>query len=84
MDVELLHELAQKHAVFVTLEENVKRGGFGESVSVFLSSHHYGNINHINISLPDVYIEHGDRKTLELKYELDIQSIIKRICEEVQ
>ena len=80
MDEQVLHEMAKSHTLFVTLEENVKRGGFGEEVSVFLCEQGYRQIRHLNISIPNMFVEHGDRALLKEKLGLDENSIVDRIC----
>ena len=79
MDEEMLHEVAKKHKLIVTLEENVKRGGFGESVSVFLMENGYGDKKQMNISLPNNFIEHGERKVLLENLGLSPESIVEAI-----
>src|SRR5699024_1562136 len=53
LDEKLLHNLSSKYRVWVSLEENVKRGGYGETISSFISDNGYHNLRHINISLPN-------------------------------
>lgn len=38
MDEDLLHELVKNHPIFVTLEENVKSGGYGEKYPAFCAN----------------------------------------------
>lgn len=38
LDEEMLLKMAEKHTLFVTLEENICRGGYGEAVLSFLNS----------------------------------------------
>ena len=40
LDVDLLDELAKDHSLFVTVEENVKSGGYGEHVSAYMEACH--------------------------------------------
>lgn len=81
IDEELLHELVKKHSLIITLEENVKKGGFGESISVFLMEHGYGHIKHRNFSLPNTFIEHGERKKLLDKFGLTAEQIVVEITQ---
>lgn len=81
MDEELLHRLAATHAIWVTLEENVKSGGFGEKVAGFLVEHNYQNITQLIISLPDEFIEQGDVSILKEKNGLDEVTVFKKILE---
>lgn len=80
LDEEMLHQLTKSHTLFVTMEENVKRGGFGEEVSVFLCEHGYREIKHLNISIPNMFVEHGDRSLLKEKLGLDEEAIVDKIC----
>ncbi len=38
--MDLLDELAKNHSLFVTVEENVKSGGYGEHVSAYMEACH--------------------------------------------
>jgi len=79
MDTDMLKEIANTHRVVVTIEENVKRGGFGEGVSVFLFEQEFYGVSHLNISLPNDFLEHGDQNIIREKYGLDASSIAARI-----
>ena len=78
VDDELLLDLADTHGLFVTMEENVKRGGYGMQIDTFLVEHGLG-IRHLNLSLPDDFLEHGDPKELKRQVGLDAESIAKTI-----
>ncbi|MFW5646807.1 MAG: transketolase C-terminal domain-containing protein, partial [Acetivibrio ethanolgignens] len=79
MDEELLLSLADRHRILVTMEENVKNGGFGEHVADFLLEQKRTENEFINVSLPDAFIEHGSVETLKKKFGLDADSIVERI-----
>lgn len=83
MDEELLHKLASSHGIWVTMEENVKTGGFGEKVAGFLMEHNYRQVKLINISLPDQFIEQGDVAVLKEKLGLDAPSILNSILSKI-
>lgn len=84
MDEDLLHKLVKNHKLIVTLEENEKRGGFGEGVSLFLYEHDYQDVMNINVSLPNQYIEHGSRDVLLEKFGLNVNQIIQRMKEKLK
>ncbi len=84
LDTGLLQELAKKHDVFITMEENVRNGGFGQKVSDCLSSITRRKIKHINISLPDAFVEHGSVNELYERLGLDSDSILKRVLKELK
>lgn len=52
LDTELLDELAKDHKLFVTVEENVRNGGFGEHVAET-----YGSMSSGSKSTSDRYLE---------------------------
>lgn len=81
LDEEALLSLADSHSIIVTMEENVKTGGFGERAADFLMEQGRYNIEFINISLPDVFVEHGSVGILKKKFGLDADSIVERILE---
>lgn len=81
LDTEMLRELSKDHKLLVTMEENVKNGGFGERVLEYLNE--TGSRMHsINVSLPDDYIEHGNVDILKEESGIDANSIVKRIIAE--
>jgi len=81
IDEEMLLEVAKKHKVIVTLEENVRTGGFGEQVLDFLSQCGVKS-RVLIIALPNEYVEHGNVEILKKEVGLDAFSIQKRIVTE--
>jgi 1-deoxy-D-xylulose-5-phosphate synthase len=59
LDVELVLELADNHALLVTIEENVIQGGAGSAVLEALQQHGR-TVPVLQIGLPDRFIDHGD------------------------
>ena len=81
IDEELIGELAGSHKLFVTIEENVAKGGFGESVRSFVDSlpQSGAKAKVICAALPDLYVEHGSVSVLEEELGLTDGCIAKRI-----
>ena len=80
-DEEQIKELQGEHKLLVTMEENVKSGGFGEAVLDYLNE--IGSDVHcMNVSLPDDYIEHGNVDILKKEAGIDAESIVRRIVVE--
>lgn len=79
LDMDMLLEMSQNHGVWITMEENVRRGGFGEMVAAYLIDQEMRDIRLLNISLPDQFIEQGDVSVLKEKLELDAAALINRI-----
>ena len=83
VDYDMLEELSKDHNIFITMEDNVRTGGFGQQVSDYICRYNKQNIRQINISIPDMFIEHGDVTELYKKYGLDADSIADKIMKEL-
>ena len=71
-------EACENHKLIVSLEENVRSGGFGEKVLTCLNDNHKSNA-YLNISIPDAYVEHGNVELLKKEIGLDAESIADAI-----
>lgn len=78
LDEECVASLAKEHILLVTIEENVKSGGFGERVLDYVSRMELA-CKVVTITLPDDYIEHGSVDMLRKEVMLDEESIYKKI-----
>lgn len=79
VDTKMLDEL-MSHKMIVTVEEGVKRGGFGEYVASYLCEKGYkGKV--LTLGLPDIYLEHGTRQELLKEYGLDVLGLHDTILE---
>lgn len=81
LDTDKIMELQKEHKLLVTMEENVKNGGFGEAVLEYLTEIGSG-VRYLNISLPDDYVEHGNVDILKKEMCIDAESIVKKIVAE--
>lgn len=79
IDKDMLDRLSTNHSLFVTLEENVRNGGYGQKVADYLLESNKQGIRLLNISLPDQFIDHGGVSELQKKFGLDAESILGRI-----
>ena len=78
IDEELLTELSTKHKLIVTIEENVRAGGYGEKVQEFISVHRLP-LHTLTIAIPDEYVEHGNVNVLRKEVKMDTDAITERI-----
>ena len=78
LDVEKVLELAQQHALLVTLEEQVIHGGAGSAVNECLHARAQ-TVAVLNLGLPDQFVEHGNAQDLLAEYQLDASGIVNRI-----
>lgn len=83
LDEKLIKEIAEEHSLIITLEDNVKIGGFGSCINDILIENSYkGEI--MNIAFPDVFIEHGSIDELFKQYNMDTEGILNRIREKIR
>ena len=80
LDTKILDRLALKHKKIVTMEENVKNGGFGMAVSEYMQEYH-PEVKVQIIALPDAFITHGNPKLLKAKAGIEADSIYGAIKE---
>ncbi|WP_064605586.1 1-deoxy-D-xylulose-5-phosphate synthase [Photobacterium sp. J15] len=80
LDKALILELAAKHDVLVTVEENAIAGGAGSGVNEFLMKQKVLKPV-LNIGLPDRFIEQGTQAELHAMLEIDGPGIEKQIRE---
>ena len=66
--------------VIVTMEENVRSGGFGSAVLSYMHENHPGVKVEI-VAVPDVFISHGNPEVLKKEVGIDALSIYKKIKE---
>lgn len=80
LDTELLDELAKDHKLFVTVEENVRNGGFGEHVAAYMEACH-PEVRVLPIAIWNRFVEHGEIASLRAKIGLSAPDILDAIEE---
>lgn len=80
LDEELLNDLSEKHDLIVTVEENVKIGGFGEHVAAYMQEKHLG-CRVLPIAIGDHFVEHGSVESLRARNGLSPERILRAIEE---
>ncbi|MDD3394092.1 MAG: 1-deoxy-D-xylulose-5-phosphate synthase [Anaerotignum sp.] len=80
LDEELLKEIASKCSQIFTVEDNLRKGGFGSKVLEFYSDAGY-QISVTNLAFPDRFIEQGSQSQLFARYGLDREGIYRRMKE---
>ena len=78
LDDKLLLELAKKHKVIYTLEDNVISGGFGSSI-LELYSQNKVEVNVSVLGFDDSFIPHGEKEELYSLKNIDCESIFNTI-----
>jgi 1-deoxy-D-xylulose-5-phosphate synthase len=82
MDTELLRKAADKYSLVVTMEENIRSGGFGEHVAAWYAEAGL-EIPLLNISIPDAFVEHGSPEELCRLTGIDADSVTDKILKKM-
>ncbi len=77
IDTDVLDRLAPKHSIFVTMEENVASGGYGEKVIEYVEETGI-KAKVLPIAIPDEYVEHGSVDLLKQEIGIDALSVAER------
>ena len=77
LDVDLIGSLAGDIPRIITVEENVRQGGFGSAILECLSDLKISGFRLECIGIPDVFVEHGPQDFLRSKYGIDAAAIVK-------
>lgn len=78
LDTQRLDELTKNHRLFVTLEENVKNGGFGEKVMDYFGEQAEAPQVRI-VAIEDQFVPHGSVSDLMKQQGMDAESVTLRI-----
>jgi len=76
LDADLIGALAREIPRIITVEENVRQGGFGSAVLECLCDQGITGFRLQCIGIPDTFVEHGSQKILRSKYGIDASSIV--------
>ena len=81
IDIECIKMLGREHKLLVTMEENVKSGGYGEKVLDAAAALELP-VRVLNIAIPDEYVEHGNVDLLYQEVGIDAKAVTGRIIEQ--
>jgi len=81
LDAELICTWAEKIGKVITIEDNVKKGGFGSGVLELLASHGLPGVRCQLLGYPDRFLEHGPQSTLYKIGKIDVAAITKAVLE---
>ena len=78
LDMDLLEILREDHSLIVTMEENVKSGGFGDQVMTYYGSRLHSPAVRI-VAIEDKFVPHGSVEDLMHQQQMDSASVTERI-----
>jgi 1-deoxy-D-xylulose-5-phosphate synthase len=77
LDVDLICSLATRIPRVITIEENVRHGGFGSAVLEALSDEGLTGVQVERIGVADTFVEHGPQQLLRSLYGIDPPAIVE-------
>ena len=77
IDVDLIAGVARRVPRIITVEENVRQGGFGSAVLEALNDQGITHVAVERLGVPDIFVEHGSPEVLRAKYGLDADGIVE-------
>ena len=80
LDTELLDIIKEDHSLIVTMEENVKSGGFGEQAMTYYGSRMHGPAVRI-VAIEDRFVPHGSVEDLMRQQQMDSDSVTERVLQ---
>ncbi len=83
IDTDYLKIASKSHKLFVTIEENVASGGYGEKVRTFVDDERL-DVNVLSIAIPDQFVTHGSVDKLLKELGMDAESIARRVIDYVK
>ena len=82
VNTDLIRELKNDHQLFVTMEEVVAHGSYGQRMDAAVTAEKLG-VSVMNVTLPDKFIEHGTIEELRERYGLTAEAVTDRIEKEL-
>ncbi len=77
LDIDLIGAWTKKVPRIITVEENIRQGGFGSAVLEALTDAGFSDFQLERIGIPDQFVEHGPQTLLRSKYGVDAAAIVK-------
>jgi len=78
LDADMVLEMAARHELLVTVDENAVAGGAGSAVNECLAAHDV-HVSVLNLGLPDRFIQHGGRGDMLRDAGLDSDGILRAV-----
>ncbi|MEA3232651.1 MAG: transketolase C-terminal domain-containing protein, partial [Thermodesulfobacteriota bacterium] len=76
LDIESILALVKRIPRVITVEENVRMGGFGSAVLEILADAGFSRFQVRRIGVDDTFVPHGAQKILRSEYQVDADAIV--------
>lgn len=77
-DQDILKQMSRAHRLFVSIEEGLLDGGYGEKIANYAAREDLG-VCVLQNGIQDEYVEHGNVELLRKEVHLDADSIVEKI-----
>jgi 1-deoxy-D-xylulose-5-phosphate synthase len=77
LDAELICQAVQDCPRLITVEENIRMGGFGSAILEMLQENNIWNVPVYRLGIPDQFVDHGPQGELRRIYGIDKDGIIE-------
>ena len=77
LDEDLIVGLAQRIGVIITVEDNVRAGGFGSAVAELLNDCGRDDVRLVRLGIPDEFVTFGDVERLRADVGIDTEAIVQ-------
>lgn len=77
IDEALMIQSVRKTGAWISIEENVKPGGFGEAVLRSMNEMQMGDLPHRILAIPDQFVEHGSQAIIRESVGLSSANIVE-------
>ena len=77
LDIDLISAWTKKIPRIITVEENIRQGGFGSAVLEALNDADITGFQLERIGIADTFVEHGPQTLLRSKYGVDAEAIVQ-------
>ena len=77
-DQDILKQMSRAHRLFVSIEEGLLDGGYGEKIANYAARERM-DVCVLQNGIQDEYVEHGNVELLRKEVHLDADSIVEKI-----
>ena len=79
-DQDILKQMSRAHRLFVSIEEGLLDGGYGEKIANMHAREEWMSA-YCKMVLQDEYVEHGNVELLRKEVHLDADSIVEKLLQ---
>ena len=78
IDYDMIDYLAKDHDFIITVEEGIKRGGYGEGIETYIMENDL-NIKVVSLAIDDVFVEQGAVEELRERIGISYKDIYEKV-----